>query len=306
MALVDLDDALLFSKYFLSGEAYWGLYVFSEYSKGYIFTNEDINGYLTSEEYNKNKALTILGSGDHVFNLISHGFNNIDAIDINKLEYYVYELKKCAIMHLSFWDFLNFFDAINKSDIVKMLNYLAQLKKYLPEDVYKYFENVIIELRGDGLLPNLYTFSSRISYIKGNLYLKGEDEYLNLRSGLEKAQVNLHFGDIRKLISRFDGGYDIVLLSNVVDYFGSYDSPLTLEEFKNFMEKILKLLNPDGLIISSIFWLAAHLKDDDYTLFKGSEVTLENLGRDNVRVLPNAFGHGYYRVRKNKEGTLWN
>ena len=48
---------------------------FSEYQKVYATTNENINAYINpSFVQDKNDALTVLASGNHVFSLILNGF----------------------------------------------------------------------------------------------------------------------------------------------------------------------------------------------------------------------------------------
>ncbi len=76
-------------KKIVSGETSSGGF-FGEYDKFYPYTNECISGYLRFVDFiKKNSALSVLSSGDHVFSLISHGINNVDTFDINRLtEYY--------------------------------------------------------------------------------------------------------------------------------------------------------------------------------------------------------------------------
>ena len=57
---------------------------FSKYSKGYLWTNENIKEYINKKYISEyNSALSVTGSGDHLFNLILNNVLNIDTFDTN-------------------------------------------------------------------------------------------------------------------------------------------------------------------------------------------------------------------------------
>ena len=58
---------------------------FTKYQKVYFSTNENINEYIKFINQNSKDALTVLSSGDHVFNLIKEDILNIDTFDTNSL-----------------------------------------------------------------------------------------------------------------------------------------------------------------------------------------------------------------------------
>lgn len=62
----------------------------------YSYTNENIKSYLNNFDFNgKSSALSVLSSGDQVFNLIHNGITNIDTFDSNYLtEFYSLGIKK--------------------------------------------------------------------------------------------------------------------------------------------------------------------------------------------------------------------
>ena len=72
---------------------------FAGFQKTYFFTNENINAYLNLVDLtDKNNALTVLASGDQLFNLINKEITEIDTFDINKLtEYYVFGIRMAMI-----------------------------------------------------------------------------------------------------------------------------------------------------------------------------------------------------------------
>ncbi|MBQ4584298.1 MAG: hypothetical protein IJA94_05380 [Bacilli bacterium] len=58
---------------------------FSEYSKVYPYTNENlIKKYSLINEGDYQTALTVLSSGDHLLNLVMNGTSHIDTFDVIK------------------------------------------------------------------------------------------------------------------------------------------------------------------------------------------------------------------------------
>ena len=70
MESIDLEKALASSKIFMKDDY---SFIFREYGVAYFSTTDFISDYLNNERYNKEKALTVLSSGDHVFSLASKG-----------------------------------------------------------------------------------------------------------------------------------------------------------------------------------------------------------------------------------------
>ena len=70
--LINLSIKQGFYGYFYNSET---VKPFRKYARTYFSTNENINGYLKFiSNDNYNNALTVLASGDHLFNLINKGF----------------------------------------------------------------------------------------------------------------------------------------------------------------------------------------------------------------------------------------
>ena len=70
----------------------------------------------------KKKALSVLASGDHVFNLIYYGILNIDTFDTNRLtEYYALGLKRAALLAFTYEEYLLF----NQKLICLCLSYIT-------------------------------------------------------------------------------------------------------------------------------------------------------------------------------------
>lgn len=217
METVNLKKSIARSKYLMK---YDSPLIFREYSKAYFSTTEFISSYLDKEEYNKDRALTVLSSGDHVFNLASKGIKEIDAFDINRLQYYVYYLKLAMLRKLSYQEFIKICKIFNYSffrdDIIEMIN---SLKKEMPEDVYEYFRKILeLAEKEEGSIWNLFYNVYHNQLEIANSYLACENNYLETRKKITDTKVNLYFEDARKIPELVDASYDIIILSNISDY----------------------------------------------------------------------------------------
>lgn len=73
----------------------------------YLWTNENVRGYQNLFEGKKN-VLSVLSSGDQIFNMLLKGVIKIDTFDNNGLtEYFTLGLKKAMILKYSYEEFLN-------------------------------------------------------------------------------------------------------------------------------------------------------------------------------------------------------
>lgn len=288
---VNLDDALFYSKQIIKNGDYYSGVKFREYSKAFVGASENINFYLKRERYRREKALTVLAGGDHVFNLIFQDFKQIDAFDINKLQYFVYKFRRAMIEVLSYKEFLYANLRFDCCCIDSLLEILEKTKEHLEEDVYEYYRKILEFAKKTGRLENLYYMVIGDFWKKYNNYLASEETYLMLKNKMADANVNIYFGDALDVASNLVSGYDLILLSNISDYLGKIQNPLTLEEFNSFIDNFYKLLNDRGTVINYIYGFY------DEVLFKNSVITESDIPKSNLVRIEEA-NHGYYRVRK--------
>lgn len=293
MTSINLEEALANSKRLMKND--YSL-IFRKYSMSYFTTTEFIADYLDNEHFNRGRGLTVLASGDHVFGLVEKGIKEIDAFDINRLAYYIYHFKLAMLKKLPYDKFLkvcyNFTYWTYRDEVIEVLN---NLKDNMPEDVYEYFRRIFEwEEKEAGSIDYLFYEPTYGTLEKANSYLHSEENYLLCRKKVIDTKVNLFFGDARSIPEIVDGTYDIILLSNIADYFGRIGVPLRLEKFRDYINSYYDLLNKDGLIINYLFGTKCkHLITD-------SLITIEDLGRDNVMLCTSDIlsNQGYYRVRK--------
>lgn len=268
---------------------------FQEYSKGYLFSTEFISRYLHEIPETATRALTVLSSGDHVFNLVSHGITTIDAFDINTLSYFTFWLKFAFILNLSYGQFIHLPKIINRdSTMATFFRYIEISKKDMPEDVYSYFWEAIRIASSLGVSNGLFNlYLPAYSSLKpSNIYLKNEQEFMRLKNVLRTLDINLYFGDAREIPDMLTGNYGAILLSNITDYLGSANDELTMTKFREYIGSFAKLLDDPGVIINYLYGL------NSQELILDSPITLEQLGHENVRRLTRFSGEGYYVYRR--------
>ena len=284
--------------------------VFSEFCRVYPFTNECIAGYLKYVDFhNKRSALSVLSSGDHAFSLITKGITDIDTFDVNGLtEYYALGLKKSMIMKYSYYDFLNLAEAFNyQMGFSKMPKEIVGFD--FDEDILK---QIIFDVSGEmderyrsfwrKIVDSSDTLCSKDNkYIIGSIansacrrlnfnidYLKNEQSYNLLRSRLNKVNISFTRTDISSVPDIFkDKKYDIVLLSNVLDFVTtSFGQDWGIDKLQEFTNPLEELCNPDSIIFLHYLlpWRYVSSVTNCRALFLGSTVHTWDL--DDYRVYP--------------------
>lgn len=247
MERIDVNEALDFSYQMLDSNYYDAS--FRTYSPGYFFTTEGIRDYLSKINFEKDQALTVLSSGDQIFNLALEGVKSIDAFDINRLQYFTFWLKYAMIMSLSYYDFkkanLNRFYLASPGFFELMLE---QIKSYLPEDVYEYYRK-LAEYQQTTFPYLSYLYRGKIEYDSyDNAYASLEEAYLLTRKNLKETEIQLHFGDMKHISQEFSSNYDVILLSNVLEY--EMREGHETEDFKNLLLPYYPKLKENGILVN--------------------------------------------------------
>lgn len=227
---------------------------FGEYSKLYLFTTENIKGYLKYFDLNNKNVLVPTSSGDHAFESIINGAKSVDMFDLNKFAKYIVELKMAAIKALERDEFLEYF-------LVKMDNQMndyvfnkrtyKKLRKYLSSGACKFWDEAYdIAKTGKKLRnSNLFYNNRNNNYTQENicLYLE-EDNYKYLKKNIYKLEKsNFYEGNIVNL--KLKKNYDYIMLSNICNYADNID------EFRKFTDLVLmKHLNKNGILIGEYYY----------------------------------------------------
>ncbi len=92
----------------------------------------------------ESKILSIGSAGDNSFSLLCTNPQLVVAIDINKIQLYLIELKKTAIEQLSYTDLLSFLGFRHSDERVQTFH---KIKSYLPEETCQYWQKHIEKIK---------------------------------------------------------------------------------------------------------------------------------------------------------------
>ena len=275
---------------------------FSEFQKTYSWTNEFIPGYLDLVSFdNKSNALSVLASGDHIFNLIVKGITNIDTFDTNRLtEYYALGFKRAMILKYDYDDFILITRYIDSeyASIDGISTLILELLPYMEEKHAIYWKEIVdynykIQKEFDTNL-NLFkimtlhnNFSDMIIY---NNYLIGENEYNLLRERLIKSNISFKCCNAHNLKDEFVGKYDFILLSNILDYFFKiFKFDWGDEQLQEYEKGLMDITKSDGVIfLKYIFRYGFNGKVmKKHSLIENSSITIKELINEEVYGLRN-------------------
>lgn len=220
---------------------------FNKISSIYKFSNENISEYFHYLK-NREKILTVIGSGGQILNSILAGTRNIDCFDISIFpEYYLY-LQIASILALSKEEYLEYYLGENK-DMLFSNEIYEKISKNL-KGKYKEFWDALYDYN-EGLdiynsLLFKYDLCPEKTVIENNPYLH-ENNYEKLKHILktENIKINASIKDIIKV--KIKKEYDLINLSNILTYYFK-----NLEEYIKFLESNF-YLTEEGIIINYFF-----------------------------------------------------
>ncbi len=269
---------------------------FQGYKKSYLLTNENIKGLLELENISDyHNALVVCSSGDQVFSLINKGILDIETFDINLMaEYIALGLKKAMIMKYSYQDFLaNLKVLLNKNiSLEELTSILSSLLPYMDEK-YRIFWQSIIDYnynlqKSIENKKNLILLFCRVNdlmlqrYSKRIPFLENEEEYNKLKNNLQKANINFKEANAVSLPRTYKKSSDIIMLSNVLDYFDAYwGSYWCYSKLKEYEQSLMKIISPDGLIF--LHYIFGSSYDTLYLPFRSTNLLFSELYDEDIR-----------------------
>ena len=264
----------------------------------YSYTNENIKSYLNNFDFNdKNNALSVLSSGDQVFNLIHNGITNIDTFDSNYLtEFYSLGIKKAMILKYDYKEFLHkYLDLLlGYYSIYKESIFIEKLLPYM-DNKYAMFWNDLVKFNYDlqsnnsdkrllisDIVTKKFIIKDRIKLY--NNYLSSNEDYEILKDNLLNSKINFSCLDILDISNKFNNKYDFILLSNIFDYLDSrFKLGWNYFYLKEEINKMYPMLNNDGVMLSH--YLFKCIMEDNKvkgTLIAGSNVKYNDLTNEEL------------------------
>lgn len=218
----------------------------------YRFSNENISSYFHHLQ-NKEKVLTVIGSGAQILNGILAGTRDFDCFDISIFPEYYLHLQLASILALSKEEYLEYYFSEDRERLFcdelydKISEKLTGKYKEFWDTLYMFDDGIDIY---NSLLFK-YDLCLKNTILENNPYLQGNN-YQKLKSILqtEYIKINTIVADISK--TDFQTAYDLINLSNILTYYFK-----SLEEYINFFDNNFSL-KENGQIINYFF----HMRKD--------------------------------------------
>ena len=259
---------------------------FSKYSKGYLWTNENIKEYINKKYISEyNSALSVTASCDHLFNLILNNVLNIDTFDTNTLtEYNVLGLKKALIEKFKYNDFLTICELIaNNMLTLEETTYLIKdLLPLMDKKYRKYWQkiseyNYQLQKNNDeylDLFAMLFiNITEKNKFIRRNSYLMGKDNYDKFKENMMRANINFYCTNAINILDTFPNQkYDVILLSNILDYI---TINWNYEQLRKFEDELLFITNNNGKIF--LAYLLNYYNKNNKNIFRRADIKKEEL-----------------------------
>lgn len=274
---------------------------FNGISKGYFWSNENIDGYLSLADFtNKNRALCVTASGDQIFSLISKGITDIDTFDINSLtEYYVLGLKRALIIKYPYREFLKIMTILNNfySNSSETVHTIILESLPFMEQKYRDFWSQIVDYNHQiqkgqnfkfSLFPMLFNCCIPVSFsIQNSPYLQDEVSYEQVRSKLLSCNISFQNVNVINLGKNYHHQYDFVLLSNILDFMFQYWQKWGYVELDKYLKSIQHLLTPEGILyLKYVFEYRMRNNNHLAPLFQDGSVVLNELTGFEIHELP--------------------
>ena len=221
---------------------------FNYYSKAYMTTNENLNSYYDLMDFKDKSILSVIGSGDHIFNAVLNGAKNVDGFDISIYAIMYYYLKEASIKVLDFKTYMTFlFNEKNQNyfsnDIYK------KIIPYLNKVALPFWNLVMNSKNKNSFIRNTSKISSLVDdnfdYLSRISKIYTEENYNLLREKLKEVNIRIFLNDFKFLNLRRT--YDYIILSNILNYFEN-------EEYRKILRKYQKKLSLNGEIKAYLFF----------------------------------------------------
>ena len=206
------------------------------FSSIYLFTTENIAGYMDELDLTNKKIITVTGSSDHIINAILKGCTDITTFDINPLTKYYMDLKLSAIKELSFKEFLDFmlYDKSFDYETIKRLNIDNESKKFWLKELSKNDYDGLKMKHSPIFNLKYFDYQNKIDC---NLYLN-EKNYDIIKNRLKYVKIKFLRSNLKDL--NLNKKYDYMFLSNISDYINTFYENDCLVNYKKLIFKFLE------------------------------------------------------------------
>lgn len=202
----------------------------------YFSSNEELRNILSNFDFDNKSVLSVLSSGDQAFHLYNCGVSQVDFFDINKLTMYYFYLRMWIIKYLGV-----FYPKKTMSDdymmqLLSIVEYSSCDEAYALNYWKKYKDSFDSSIYSNLFIKNDKWFSNMMD--KKSLDL--------LRDQINKREFDFYNIDISDDVSDIHKKYDVIYMSNILDYFAEAESKLIKSR-----DNLRSLLNDSGIVVCS-------------------------------------------------------
>lgn len=239
---MNLHDDIVTAQKLIEGRTTFIKHVnFHEYSAVYTFSNEDLYNEYFKTNFKTKAVLTVTASGDQTLEAILRGSKKIDTFDISSFTKYYLKLKIAAIKSLTKDEFISFFIT---SENIFDIDLYEKIRKELDRNDLLFWDS-LFDYFEPKRIYNSRIFSMVVPY-SNNYIIKYEE----LKSLIDKAIINSYDCNITNITDFFKTKYDVIILSNILQYAEIFNINNTNEEILKFILKVSNLLNNNGIMLA--------------------------------------------------------
>lgn len=205
---------------------------FSQYSPSYVVTNEDVRWVSETTHNTAKRVLTTAGSGDHPIFYKLNGAEIVDTFDISFCAKVIMDIKTTAIKQLSRDQYINLLNKMYKANRLSSIPHMKDLAQEIPllsAYFIKQMDSYQIFAKGNEPSCYKYIFPTYAEY--------------SAMKQLITSPFNFIWCDLMNLHSKLIGKYDVINLSNILEYSSA-------KEIENVLLSLKPHLSKDGLIIA--------------------------------------------------------
>ena len=219
----------------------------------FLATTQNLS-YIQKLHPTPEKAFTILGSGDSVFQLVYRGTKSITAVDANENQINVFYLRRAAIKALNCNDFYEFLlrasskNFLSRAIFERVAPYFGVGEIKAQQFWQNFFEKYtpIRDVHTYGLFFRGGIEFCGINNVRESLaFLKNPGAYQQLKQNLKSATITLHHSDAIDFLTQSGADYDWIDLSNVLVYYYQCASNFGPNVFSNNIKKLQEVWDRD-------------------------------------------------------------
>lgn len=180
---------------------------FSSYSPSYVLTNEDVRWVSRLTKNIGEKVLTVTSSGDHALFYSLNGAKKIDTFDISFCTKVAMDIKLAAIKNFTYKQYIEFLIAVHKFPDFSAKEKILDLLKTIPESSAQFINDM-------EKYP-IFSNGSSPEYCKKLMLTEKEFSKLQKKT---PDKIGFIWSDINSLHLHLIGEYDVINLSNILEY----------------------------------------------------------------------------------------